>query len=66
MKIEGIPSVLVLIRFPHSFRYDFSNPRYGAWAESVWKTVETRIFLKASPALEYFHFAVGVIVTAVR
>lgn len=36
-----------------------SNPRYGAWAESVWQTTAARVFIKASPSLERVHFAIG-------
>ncbi len=47
--------------FKHS--YDYKDSRYSAWAESVWKEVGGRMFLKASPSLEHFSFALGVLVT---
>lgn len=42
--------------------YDFSNSTYGAWTESQWKVISSRIFLKASPGLEHGHLAAGIIV----
>ncbi len=48
---------------PPPTSYDYSSPQYGAWAESVWKSVQARVFLKASPSSEYWYFALGVIVT---
>ena len=42
--------------------YDFSSGQYSAWAESVWKTISARSFLKGSPSVEKFHFSVGVVV----
>ena len=43
--------------------YDFSNATYPAWAESVWKSVNGRIFLQASPNLEWGVFVLGLAVT---
>ncbi len=49
--------------FSGDFTYDYGYGRnYSAWAESVWKTMSARVFLKASPSLEHVHFAVGMIV----
>jgi len=42
-----------------------SNPRYGAWAESVWASTSARVFLKASPAMETTHFAIGLVVLVI-
>ncbi|TRY74891.1 hypothetical protein TCAL_04514 [Tigriopus californicus] len=42
--------------------YDFKSLNYSSWAESVWKSVNARIFLKGAPSLEAGFFAIGVIV----
>eukprot|EP00095_Tigriopus_kingsejongensis_P011224 maker-scaffold836_size90567-snap-gene-0.18 protein:Tk11224 transcript:maker-scaffold836_size90567-snap-gene-0.18-mRNA-1 annotation:"hypothetical protein DAPPUDRAFT_309169" len=42
--------------------YNFSSLQYSSWAESVWKSVNARIFLKASPGLDAGYFSIGVIV----
>jgi nicastrin len=42
--------------------YDYSDGKYSAWAESVWKTAGARLFLKASPALQLGHFFFGLII----
>lgn len=42
--------------------YDFKSLKYASWAESVWKSVNARIFLKGAPSLEGGFFAIGVIV----
>ena len=45
--------------------YDFESNEYSAWAESVWKVTNARLFLKASPSMQHAHFAIGVIVLIV-
>lgn len=42
--------------------YDYSDPKYAAWAESRWATVGARVFLKASPSLQVAHFSIGLLV----
>ena len=42
--------------------YDFADPNYSAWAESVWKVIGARMFLVESPAMQLAHFFAGLAV----
>jgi nicastrin len=38
---------------------DWSSSEYSTWTESVWTSPRLRIFLKPSPAMEWFAFLTG-------
>jgi len=43
--------------------YDWSSGTYPTWTESIWKTIEARVFLRANPSRDWGTLALGLVIS---